>query len=80
MTFRTPVAAAELKNWRKAQSLSQTAAAKLFGVSQPTYSEYECGRKTPRTIKALEIQEKTGGRVLVAAWAEYAPEPGGEAA
>lgn len=80
MTFRTPIAAAELKTWRKSLSLNQTAAAKVIGVSQPTYSEYETGRKTPRTVKAIEIQEKTGGKVSVAAWGEFAPDSGGEAA
>lgn len=74
MSFPRTLASDQLQKWRKAKGLNQTAAAELFDVSQPTYSEYECGRKVPRTVKALEIQAKTEGAVQVSAWAEEAPE------
>lgn len=72
MAFVKKIASLQLEAWRKRQKLSQKEAAKMLGVSQPTYSEYETGRKTPRTAKAFEIQEKT--RVKAAGWTVDAPE------
>jgi hypothetical protein len=37
-------------------------------------SEYETGKKTPRTLQALKIAEVTDGAVPVSAWGEP-PEP-----
>lgn len=73
MGFAKKVASKQLLAWRTRQRLNQTAAAKLLKVSQPTYSEYETGRKVPRTAKAFEIQEKTKGAVKAAGWAVDAP-------
>ncbi len=62
-------APALLRSWRVGAGLTQEAAAHLIGVSQPTYSDYEHGKKVPRTQKALEIEQTTGGAVPVTAWA-----------
>lgn len=80
MTFPRTLASDQLQKWRKAKSLNQTAAAELFDVSQPTYSEYECGRKVPRTAKAFEIEEKTEGAVPASSWTKEAPAEPGDAA
>ncbi len=63
-----------LPKWRDAQGLKQGAAGKLFGITQPMLSEYETGKKTPRTVQALKIAEITKGFVPVTAWAQP-PEP-----
>jgi transcriptional regulator with XRE-family HTH domain len=63
-----------LPKWRDSQGLKQGPAAKLFGVTQPMLSEYETGKKTPRTVQALKIAEITKGFVPVTAWGEP-PEP-----
>lgn len=69
MGFVEKVASKKLRAWRKKQDLSQTEAARLLEVSQPTYSEYETGRKVPRTAKAFEIEAKTKGAVKASGWA-----------
>ena len=73
MTLVRSLAAKQLKDWRVGRGMSQTEAAKHFEVSQASYSEYETGRKTPRTVKAVEIEGKSGGAVELSAWAKEAP-------
>jgi transcriptional regulator with XRE-family HTH domain len=68
------LAAKLLADWRKEKGLTQKDAAALFGVSQPMLSEYEDGKKVPRTLLALKIEQVTEGRVRIATWGEYAPE------
>lgn len=63
-------APAELKKWREAEGLSQGEAGKRIDVSQPSWSDYEAGRKTPRTKLALKIADLTKGAVSVDMWAE----------
>jgi DNA-binding XRE family transcriptional regulator len=63
-----------LSAWRRENKLSQGAAAEMLGVRQPTWSEYEIGRKIPRTTTALEIARMTGGAVPIEAWGEPAAE------
>ena len=58
-----------LRAWREAKGLTQTAAAELIGVSQPSYSDYENGKKFPRIENAIKIAGTTDGAVPVAAWA-----------
>jgi transcriptional regulator with XRE-family HTH domain len=43
-----------LKDWRVKKKLSQTEAAKLFGITQAFYSHLEIGIKTP-SLGTLEI-------------------------
>ena len=66
-----------LRAWRLREDLSQTAAAVGIGVTQPTLSDYETGRKIPRTITAIRIAELTGGAVPVVSWLD---EPNPDAA
>lgn len=59
-----------LKAWRKAEGISQEKAAEIIGVHQNTWSDWEGGRKSPRTDTALEIDVLTKGACPVEAWAE----------
>jgi transcriptional regulator with XRE-family HTH domain len=68
------LAAHLLPIWRQKRGLAQGSAAKLFGVTQPSLSEYESGKKIPRTKLALRIQRVTDGEVPIGAWDEDAPE------
>jgi transcriptional regulator with XRE-family HTH domain len=68
------LAAHLLPIWRQKRGLAQGSAAKLFGVTQPSLSEYESGKKTPRTKLALHIERVTDGEVPISAWGEDAPE------
>jgi len=76
-----PVASRLLKEWRKDAGKTQgEAAAEIVGptgrpIRQATLSEYESGRKTPRTTTALNIAKLTDGAVPVSAWGEFEPEP-----
>lgn len=63
-----------LKQWRTREGLTQSSAAEKFGVSQPSYSDYENGRKTPRTKLALHIARVTDGAVPVASWGDVLPD------
>lgn len=56
--------------WRKRRKLTQEKAADLVGVRQATWSEYEHGKKIPRTRLALKIAKLTRGAVPVTAWAD----------
>lgn len=62
-----------MTDWRKEKGLTQGDAADLIGVSQPMLSEYESGKKVPRTLLALKIQDVTGGLVRIETWGEDAP-------
>jgi DNA-binding XRE family transcriptional regulator len=69
-----PLAAVQLKTWRtEVAKLSQGGAAELFDVRQPTYSDWENGRKTPRTVLALKIAAMTEGAVPIESWGVEAP-------
>jgi len=61
---------ADLLTWRKSAKLSQEAAAKLVGVSQVTWSEWERGEATPTITHALRIEEITEGSITIRSWAE----------
>lgn len=55
-----------LLTWREKQGLSQTEAAELIGVKQPTWSSWEQKSKAPGLTHALKIEEVTGGEVKAA--------------
>lgn len=57
-----------LVEWRTALGLSQGAAAKKLGVSQPTLSDWEAGNKRARTVQALKVAKRTEGKVPVTSW------------
>lgn len=57
-----------LRRWRSARHASQADASALAGVSQNTWSDWEGGRKTPRTEAALRLHVLTDGAVPVDAW------------
>ena len=57
-----------LKEWRKAQGLSQAAAAALIGTHQGTWGPWESGKKVPSTKRANQIALITGGAVPVSGW------------
>ncbi len=65
-------APALLRAWREGAGLTQQSAAGILNISQPTYSDYENGKKVPRTQKAIEVERATGGQVPVSAWAPEA--------
>ena len=72
-----------LKAWREdTAQITQGKAAKQLGVSQPTWSDYEHGRKVPRTRVAVKIAAMTGGAVPVESWGleDVADSPDPEAA
>lgn len=52
------------------ESLSQDEAAKSVGVHANTWSDWENGRKTPRTETALEIDVLTKGACPIESWAD----------
>jgi DNA-binding XRE family transcriptional regulator len=60
-----------LKKWRTdTRKISQEEAAGLVNVHQNTWSDWENGRKTPRTEVALKLDVLTEGECPVEAWAE----------
>lgn len=59
-------ASTQLLRWRQAKGISQTAAANLVGVTQPTWSDWEAGKKCPHIKQAVRIEQETG--VPVSAW------------
>lgn len=73
-------APALLRVWRERSGLTQQAAAGILNISQPTYSDYENGKKVPRTQKAIEVERATGGTVPVSAWALEAEAPAADSA
>jgi len=50
----------KLKTWREASDLTQTEAGDRVGVSAPTWSEWEAGKKQPRHVFAIAIELVTG--------------------
>lgn len=64
----TTQAAEKLVRWRKKRGLSQTALAEELGVAQGTVSEWEGGRKMPRTQHVLAIAKLTRNAVPLADW------------
>jgi transcriptional regulator with XRE-family HTH domain len=48
-----------LKRWRRAKKLSQTAAAELVGVEQPTWSRWETGVWRPESPMRDVLQNLT---------------------
>lgn len=61
-------ASKKLIRWREKRGLSQTALAKELSVAQPTVSDWEAGRKTPRTKHVLAITAVTKGAVPMKDW------------
>ena len=49
-----------LRQWRHGVALTQTDAARLFGVSQSYYSKVELGQNAPNPRLAKRIADKTG--------------------
>lgn len=63
-----PTAPGLLRKWRESQGLTQAEAGKKLRVHQNTWSDWEGGRKVPRTGFVLAIQAMTGGDVPASAW------------
>lgn len=63
-------ASEQLRAWREAEGLSQSAAAAKVPVSQPTWSDWEAGKKCPHIAQALRLQELAGIELM--AWKETA--------
>ena len=59
-----------LKAWRTKLGLSQDDAANRVEVHQNTWSDWESGKKVPRTEKALEIHVLTDGECPIDAWCD----------
>lgn len=57
-----------MKEWRKREGLTQAEAAARVGFSQASWSDWENDRKVPRVEQALQLDDRTGGEVPVAAW------------
>lgn len=49
-----------LAEYRRACNLSQRDAARLFGISQASWSLFESGRAHPRSKLAAKLRDKTG--------------------
>ena len=58
-----------LREWRKGQGLTQTDAAKLIGVNQATWCEYEQDKKVPSAPVLFGIEKVTRGVVPARNWA-----------
>lgn len=56
--------AVKLKAWRVQQGISQAKAAKLVGVKQPTWCNWEVDM-LPNLLHAEAIERETGGAVTV---------------
>ena len=50
------VTGAELRAWREARGLSQSAFARMVGVRQPTVSRWETGQLQPPRFLALALE------------------------
>ena len=72
-------APALLARWRARQRtesnepLTQEGAAKLIGVSQTAWHDWEHGEKVPHLEQALKLAELTSGAVPVKSWAGVKP-------
>jgi putative transcriptional regulator len=49
-----------LKEWRKREGLRQEDAAARLGISKPTVSRLEKGRRMPSLTLAVKLSERTG--------------------
>jgi DNA-binding XRE family transcriptional regulator len=67
-----------LWEWRDALGLTQTEAAALFGVKQPTYCDWENGRKCPGEDSRETIELKTDGQVPDSIWPRPQKRPVGK--
>jgi transcriptional regulator with XRE-family HTH domain len=56
-----------LVEWRRDESVSQAQAAKRFGVSQPSYREWEHDT-VPELTRAFAIEQITHGKVPAKSW------------
>jgi transcriptional regulator with XRE-family HTH domain len=59
-----------LRQWREGRGLSQHDAGLLVNVHQNSWSDWESGKKTPRTEAALRLHVLTEGACPVDAWAD----------
>ena len=64
------IAGKRLEAWRRQGGLSQSAAGKLVGVRQSTWSDWENGRTMPQMKQGVKVAEVTGGAVYVGLWGE----------
>jgi transcriptional regulator with XRE-family HTH domain len=60
-----------LEAWRKAAKMTQAQACGMIGVSAAAWSEWESGKKYPRTDRAEDIERLTGGAVTMSMWAAW---------
>ncbi|HVJ13855.1 MAG TPA: helix-turn-helix transcriptional regulator [Polyangiaceae bacterium] len=60
-----------LRKWRTDASLTQIQAAEKVGVSGPTWSDWENGKKFPRNDRAEDLEKLTGGSVTMPMWAAW---------
>lgn len=49
-----------LKQWRADNGLTQEAAAQILGLTEPSLSRYEKGRRIPSLTQAAKLSEITG--------------------
>lgn len=49
-----------LKEWRRKRGLKQRAAAATLGLTEPTLSRYETGKRSPSLAQAAKLSEQTG--------------------
>ena len=56
----------QIRAWRENNGLSQAAAAERVGVSQPTWSDWEAGKKCPHVAQAIRLEREAG--IPVSAW------------
>ncbi|HEU4619516.1 MAG TPA: helix-turn-helix transcriptional regulator [Gammaproteobacteria bacterium] len=59
-----------LKAWRETEKITQAEAARRAGVSQPTWCDWESGKKLPRLDKIVDLVTLTGEEKLIPACAE----------
>jgi len=50
----------DLRTWRHAHQLSQQEAASLLGISQKSYSRFECRQRYVKGELAKSLMDKTG--------------------
>lgn len=70
MTNPYLTAGQRLRTWRESRGLSQTAAAALIPVCQPTWSDWEADRKKPHIEHGLRIEQLTRGACPIEMFAE----------
>lgn len=52
-----------LRIWRSKRGLTQEAAARALGLTEPTLSRYETGTRNPSLTQAAKLSEKTGIKI-----------------